>query len=172
MPAKKSRAEELTELFYKTPEMRECRETAGTVNNRLDSSDTARIRVNIPKAFIPMIELIERNHAADAGRSPRRVEQVLSQILVNELHGQLHWLTTGPAYFEHYRNLWNRFCDAHGAPEEKIPEPDVPKPAPRPWEARRTAGRGQGRRGEEHRAGKEEPCVEPRLAKEKKAPRR
>jgi hypothetical protein len=145
MPTRKSRVEKLTELFYKTPEMQECRETAGTVNNRLDPADTTPIRVEIPKAFIPLIELIERNQADDAGRSPRPVEQILSQILVNELHGQLHRLTVEPGHFEHYRNLWNRFCDAHGAPEEKIPDPDATKPAARPWEARSSAGKGQGR---------------------------
>jgi len=40
--SKKTRAEELTELFHKTPEMQECKETAGSILNKLDRRTPSR----------------------------------------------------------------------------------------------------------------------------------
>ena len=68
-----------------------------------------------------LTEFLEEKRAS--GAAPRLAAKVLSQILQNELHDQLHWLTVSPARYEYYRNLWNRFCEAHGAPEEKIADP-------------------------------------------------
>ena len=63
---------------------------------------------------------------AIAGVTPLPAAKVLNQILLNELHDQLHWLITDPARFSHYRDLWNRFCDQQGAPDQKIPAPQQP----------------------------------------------
>lgn len=70
-----------------------------------------------------MLEFVERNNAADAGRTPAAAVDVLSQIVKNELHDMLHRLVAAPAHFAHYRNLWNRFCDEQNALEHKIPDP-------------------------------------------------
>ncbi len=118
---KKTKAAELTELFYKTPEMQECKQTAGSIANKLDPEDTVSIKIDVPKEFIRLTEFLEEKRSS--GAAPRPAAKVLSQILQNELHDQLHWLTVSPARYEYYRNLWNRFCDAQGAPEEKIADP-------------------------------------------------
>ena len=117
---KKTKAEELTALFYQTPEMKECRETADAIANQLDPEDTVAVTIGVPKAFIRLTDFLEGKRAADAGGAPLPAETVLSRILINELHDQLHWLITSPARYSHYRDLWNRFCEAQGAPEEKI----------------------------------------------------
>ena len=120
---KKTKAAELTELFYKTPEMQECQQTAGSIANKLDPEDTVAIKIDVPKEFIRLTEFLEEKRASGAGVAPRPAATILNQILQNELHDQLHWLTVGPARYEYYRNLWNRFCDEQGAPEEKIADP-------------------------------------------------
>lgn len=120
---KKTRAEELTELFNETPEMQECQQTAGSITNKLDPEDTVSITIEVPKELVRLTEFLERKRVAGARGEPRPAAKVLNQILVNELHDQLHWLVVGPARYEYYRNLWNRFCDEQGAPEEKIADP-------------------------------------------------
>jgi hypothetical protein len=114
-----SRAQQLTNLFLKTPEMQECEVTAGSITNKLDPEDTVTVKIEVPKEFIRLTEFLEQKHVG-AGAKPRPAPKVLNQILLNELHDQLHRLIVGPLGFEYYRNLWNRFCDAQGAPEEKI----------------------------------------------------
>jgi hypothetical protein len=119
-PKPASRAEQLTKLFLKTPEMQECRVTAGSITNKLDEEDTVSVKIAVPKEFVRLTEFLEQKRATTAGVSPRPAGKVLNQILLNELHDQLHWLVVSPARYEYYRDLWNRFCDAQGAPEEKI----------------------------------------------------
>ena len=121
--SKKTRAEELTELFLKTPEMQECKLAAGSIANKLDPDDTVAVTIDVPKEFVRLTEFLEGKRLAGTAAQPRPVPQVLTQILLNELHDQLHWLAVSPARFEYYRNLWNRFCDEQGAPEEKIADP-------------------------------------------------
>ena len=121
--SKRTRAEELTETFHRTPEMEECKQMAGSIANKLDPEDTIPIKIDVPKEFIRLTEFLEQKRTTGAGVTPRPAAKVLTQILLNELHDQLHWLTVGPARYEYYRNLWNRFCDQHGAPEEKIADP-------------------------------------------------
>ena len=120
---KKTRAEELTDLFYKTPEMQECKQTAGAINNSLDPEDTVSVTLAVPKEFMRLVEFLEEKRADESSVAPRPAEAVLNQILLNELHEQLHWLVVAPARFSYFRNLWNRFCDEQGAPEEKIADP-------------------------------------------------
>ncbi|HEV8414166.1 MAG TPA: hypothetical protein VGQ49_11265 [Bryobacteraceae bacterium] len=120
---KKTRSEELTELFNKTPEMQECSQTAGAIANKLDPEDTVPVTIEVPKEFVRLTEFLEQKRVAGTNTAPRPAAKVLNQILVNELHDQLHWLVVGPARYEYYRNLWNRFCDESGAPEEKIADP-------------------------------------------------
>ena len=119
----KTKAQELTERFNKTPEMQECLLVAGTVNNQLDPEDTVPVTISVPREFIRLTEYLEKNRATEAGVAGRPAEKVLNQIMLNELHEQLHWLTVAPAHFSYFRNLWNRFCDAQGAPEERIADP-------------------------------------------------
>ena len=116
-------AEELTRAFLKTPEMVEHKTVIGTVNARLDDGDTETVCLQIPKQFLTMLEFVERNDAADAGREPATPAAQLNQIVKNDLHEILHWLVVEPVHFAHYRKLWNRFCDEQNAPEQKIPDP-------------------------------------------------
>ena len=118
--------DELNAAFLKTPEMIEHRKTIGAILNRLDPEDTETVCLQIPKQFLAMLDFTERHDAAAAGRVAAPADQVLNQIVVNELHDQLHWLTVAPARFAYYRNLWNRFCDLHGAADQKIPDPLAP----------------------------------------------
>ena len=123
---KKTRSEELTAQFFQTPEMQECKQMAGSVNNKLDPGDTVSIRIDVPKEFIRLTEFLEMKRAAEAGVTPRPAAKVLNQVMLNELHQNLHWLTVGPLSFSYYRNLWNRFCDEQGAPEEKLGDDGKP----------------------------------------------
>jgi hypothetical protein len=120
-----SPVEALADLFNKTPEMQECRLTADSINNRLDPEDTVPVQVDVPKEFIRLTEFLEQKRALGAGVEPRPSHRVLNQILLNELHDQLHALITGPARFDYYRDLWNRLCDTQGAAELKIVDPSA-----------------------------------------------
>ena len=117
-----SRAQALTKLFLQTPEMKECQMVAGGIANKLDPGDTVSIKIDVPKEFVRLTEFLEEKRTA-GGNVARPADKVLAQTLLNELHEQLHWLVTGPARYGYYRDLWNRFCDEHGAPEEKIEDP-------------------------------------------------
>jgi hypothetical protein len=118
-------AEALSRLFLKTPEMQECVTTADSINNRLNPEDTVAVQVDVPREFIRLTEFLEQKRALTAGAGPRPPHEVLNQILLNDLHDQLHGLITGPARFGYYRDLWNRFCDAQGAPQLKIADPSA-----------------------------------------------
>jgi hypothetical protein len=120
-----TRAEELTKLFYKTPAMIEHKRVIDAINDTSALDHDVTVSLKIPRRFITMLEFRERQDAADAGRAAVSAEELLTRTLVGELEEQLHWLVVEPARFEHYRNLWNRFCDVHGATEEKIPSPDA-----------------------------------------------
>jgi hypothetical protein len=121
--APEGRAARLTRLFNDLPEMSELALMVDTLNARLDPTDTETVSLQVPKQFLAVLEFLERKNALDAGREPVAAAAVLSQIVTNELHETLHWLTVQPAHFSHYRNLWNRFCDDEGEPEEKIAAP-------------------------------------------------
>jgi hypothetical protein len=122
-PEPESRAEKLAKLFWKTPEMQECRQTADSIQNGLNEDDTVRVQIDMPREFIRLTEFLEQKRATAAGVEPLPPPKVLNQILLNELHDQLHGLITGPARFRYYRDRWNRFCDAQGAPDQKLPDP-------------------------------------------------
>jgi hypothetical protein len=119
-PEEESQAERLTKIFYKTPEMQECRQTADSISNRLNPDDTVPVQIDVPREFLRLTEFLEQKRATAAGVGPLPPPKVLNQIVLNELHDQLHWLITGPARFSYYRDLWNRFCDEQGAPDQKI----------------------------------------------------
>ena len=118
-----SRAAQLTKLFYETAEGRELRQTADSINGKLNMGDTVAVKIDVPKEFIRLTEFLEQKRVLGTPTKPRSVAKVLNQILLNELHDQLHWLVVGPARYEYFRSIWNRFCDAQGAPQEKIAEP-------------------------------------------------
>ncbi len=122
-----TRAEKLTKLFYKTPAMIEHKRVIDAINDTSALDEDVTVSLKIPRRFITMLEFRERQDAADAGRAPVPAEELLTRTLVGELEEQLHWLVVEPARFKHYRNLWNRFCDEQGAPEEKIPPPGKAK---------------------------------------------
>lgn len=122
-PEPETPAELLTKLFYNTPEMLECRVTADSIQTRLNLEVTVRVQLDVPREFIRMTEFLEQKRATAAGVEPLPPPQVLNQLLLNELHDQLHGLITGPARFRYYSDLWNRFCDAQGVPEQKLPDP-------------------------------------------------
>jgi hypothetical protein len=110
-------------LFYQTPEGRELRQIADSINAKLNVGDTVAVKIDVPKEFIRLTEFLEQKRAIGAGGKPRPAAKVLNQIMLNELHDQLHWLVVGPARFEYFRDLWNRLCDEQGAPEEKFADP-------------------------------------------------
>jgi len=118
--ANKSRAGELTALFLNTPEMQECKTTAGTLLNQLDEGDTVTIQIKLPRSLVQLAEFLESKRA---GKAAKDAAKVLSRYLHNDLHDELHMLTVAPLSFDYYRDLWNRFCDDQGAPEEKIADP-------------------------------------------------
>ncbi len=122
-PTPEAPAQSLTKIFLKTPEMEECRRTADSINNRLNPDDTVAVQLDMPREFLRLTEFLEQKRATAAGVEPLPTPQVLNQILLNELHDQLHGLITGPARFGYYRDLWNRFCDNQGAPDQKLPDP-------------------------------------------------
>ena len=113
----------LTKLFNNTPEMQECITTAGSINNRLNPDDTVAVQIDVPREFMRLTEFLEQKRALASGVEPLPPREVLNQVLLNELHDQLHWLITGPDRFRYYRELWNRFCDQQDAPHQKIPDP-------------------------------------------------
>lgn len=125
--AEKTKAEQLMQQFLKTPEMQECSTFAGKINNQLDPGDTVPVTINVPKAFIRLTDFLEQKRVGGSSGKPRPAGSVLNQILLNDLHEQLHALTTGPLTFAHYRELWNSYCDANGAPEEKLRGPLDPE---------------------------------------------
>lgn len=117
------RGAELTALFLKTPEMQECTTTAGTILNQVYDGNTVSIKIELPRALVQLAEFLERKRAEGAGVAARSTAKVLGDMLQNDLHDELHWLTVEPAHFAYYRNLWNRFCDAQGASKQKIADP-------------------------------------------------
>ncbi len=117
-----SSSDELSKLFSQTPEMQEWKQFSGTVNASLDEDDTVPVQLNVPRQFIRMVEFLEQKRAGDALVPPVPVEKTLNQMMLNALHEDLHGLVTDPLSFPHYRDLWNRFCDAQGAPEHKMTE--------------------------------------------------
>jgi hypothetical protein len=125
--ATKGRAAELTTLFLKTPEMQECSTTAGTILNQVHDGKTVSIQIELPRALVQLAEFLERKRAEEGGTAARSAAKVLGNMLQNDLQDELHWLTVQPAHFAYYRNLWNRFCDDQGAPEEKIADPARPQ---------------------------------------------
>src|SRR5579863_7333053 len=48
----KTKAEQLTALFLKTPEMQECAQTADAINSALNEDDTVPIRIDVPRQLI------------------------------------------------------------------------------------------------------------------------
>jgi hypothetical protein len=122
--AKDGREAELTALFLKTPEMQEAKTTAGTLLNQLDEGDTVSIQIELPRALVQLAEFLERKRAGKA-TAAKDAAKVLARYLHNDLHEELHMLTVAPLSFGYYRDLWNRFCDAHGAPEHKIADPNA-----------------------------------------------
>ena len=120
-----SRAAELTKLFYKTAEMQDYTLTLAAIEAGLDMEDTVPVKIDVPREFIRLTEFLELKRATAAGIEPLPPQKVLNQVILNELQNQLHWLTVEPAHFAHYRNLWNRFCDEQGAPEQKIAARDT-----------------------------------------------
>lgn len=118
-----TRAEKLTKLFYETPAMIEHKRVIDEINDTSARDQDVTVTLKIPRRFLTMLDFRERQDAADAGRAPVSAAEVMTHTLVNELEAQLHWLVVEPARLEHYRKLWNRFCEEQGAPEEKIPPP-------------------------------------------------
>lgn len=119
-------AEDLTREFLKTPAMVEHARMLAKVQNSRDPSDET-VAIKIPKPYAVMLDFVERNNAAAAGRAPDPLAKLVQQIVTNELEDMLHWLVVAPGRFTRYRELWNTFCDEHGAPHHKI---GVEEPAP------------------------------------------
>ncbi len=118
-----TRAATLTKAFHKTAAMIEHARVIDALNDTSALDRDVTVPVNISQRYLTMLEFRERQEATDAGREPAPVAEVLRQRLTNEFEAELHWLTVSPGRFEHYRKLWNRFCDEEGAPEEKIEPP-------------------------------------------------
>jgi len=122
-------AEELTREFLKTPAMVEHARMLDKVQAGRDKGNQT-VTVSVPNPFATMLEFVERNNAAAAGRAPDPLAKLVQQIVENELADMLHWLVVSPGSFSRYRDLWNSFCDERGAPQHKIgdeePAPEGP----------------------------------------------
>ena len=70
--------------------------TVEMFNAQMDPTDTETVSLQVPKQFLTMLEFLERKNALDAGREPISAAEVLDQIVRNELHQTLHWLTVEP----------------------------------------------------------------------------
>jgi hypothetical protein len=120
-------AEELTRAFLKTPPMVEHARMLDEIQGDQDWHNEA-LTVEVAKPLLKMLEFVEHLEAADEGRKPEQVKEILSRILDNHLQAELHRLVVSPGSHRHYRDLWNAFCDKSGAPEHKIPDPgDISK---------------------------------------------
>jgi len=122
-------AEDLTREFLKTPAMVEHTRMLDEVQTSRDAGNQT-VTVSVSNPFATMLEFVERNNAAAAGRTPDPLANLVQQIVDNELANMLHWLVVSPGSFPRYRDLWNSFCDERGAPEHKIgaeePAPEGP----------------------------------------------
>jgi hypothetical protein len=116
----------LRRRFHALPEMAALRQLVDETHDGLATGPDRRVTLEIPEAFIRMVEFIEARDAENMQRAPVPAEQVLHNHLNNTLQGLLHALAVEPQGFSYYRNLWNRFCDAEGIPEKKIPDPLSP----------------------------------------------
>ena len=121
-PTKEDRAKQLTKLFYKTPAMLKHAQMLDAVQTGDDSS-TETVCIEVSKPLLAMIAFQERAQATEQGRAPAPTDSVLALMVDNMLQEELHWHAVEPFHFEHYRKLWNRFCDEQGAPEHKIAAP-------------------------------------------------
>jgi hypothetical protein len=115
--------EELGRLFLETPEMREYTAVTQDISNTLDEDDTVPFQLHVPRQFLQLVDFLEQKRALQAGVSPVTAERTLNQMFMNLLHEELHSLITEPLTYPYYLELWNRFCDAQGAPEQKIVQP-------------------------------------------------
>jgi|GEM_PF-4147261 len=114
------RSQELRSLFLQTPEMREYAAVTQEISNSLDEDDTVPFQFHVPRQFVQLVEFLEHKRALEAGVSPIIAERTLNQMLMNLLHEELHSLITEPLTYPYYQGLWNSFCDAQGAPGQKI----------------------------------------------------
>jgi hypothetical protein len=122
-------AEELTREFLQTPEMVEHARMLARIDSDLDE-DAVFVTVRIPHCYAYMLNFLETNNAAAAGRVPDTLDEIMQQMFETDLADILHHLTVAPLSFERYRDLWNYFCDQKGVPQHKIgaeePKPDGP----------------------------------------------
>ncbi len=122
-------AEDLTREFLKTPAMIEHARMLDQVQTSRDTGKQT-VTVTVSNPFAAMLEFVERNNAAAAGRVPDPLAAIVQQIVDNELADMLHWLVVSPGSFPRYRDLWNSFCENRGAPQHKIgaeePAPEGP----------------------------------------------
>jgi hypothetical protein len=120
------RLQEIYRLFLKTPEAQEHRAAVEKANDALSGIDAewpvVEITIEIPQPFADLFTYIERLNARDAGREPENIATVIERDVVNEMEMRLHWLCVEPQVFNHYRNMFNRFCVAKGWPEFQIKE--------------------------------------------------
>lgn len=123
VPKPESKGARLTKLFYQTPEGKEFRDTVDSINRDLNEDDTVRVEVRVPRQLIRLVEFVEEKRVKGSKVPPSPADEALTRILVNNLQEQLHWLVVSPGTFSGFRELWNRFCDEQGAPEEKIADP-------------------------------------------------
>jgi hypothetical protein len=120
------RLQEIYRLFLKTPEAQEHRAAVEKANDALSGVDaewpSVEITIEIPQPFADLFTYIESLNARDAGREPENIATLIEQDVHHDLHQRLHWLRVEAQVFEHYRNMFNRFCVANGWPEYQIKE--------------------------------------------------
>ena len=88
-PEPQSKAEKLTQLFHKTPEMQECRQTADSINNNLNLEDTVAVQLDMPREFIRLTEFLEQKRATAAGVMPLPTPKVLNQVCGRSMLGHV-----------------------------------------------------------------------------------
>lgn len=124
------KSQELSKLFLETPEMREYNAVTQRISNTLNEDDTVPFQLHVPRQFLQMVEFLEQKRALEAGVPPVATERTLNQMFMNLLHEELHSLITEPLTYPYYLGLWNRFCDAQGAPQQKIGQSEEKEEGP------------------------------------------
>jgi hypothetical protein len=83
------------------------------------------VTIRLPKPLLDLLIWDEKKDAEAASRQPEDAATIIGRNVENQLQERLHWLTVEPTVYSRYKNLWNDFCDAHGAPELKLLEPSA-----------------------------------------------
>ena len=121
--------EEIAAFFRDTPAIEEARRVA-MIAAKQRYSDMTAVEIRLPKSTIEVLKLIERDRATAAKGKAAPVKKLIADRLINDVQMEVNTLITNPLSYRYYRQVWNKVCDMHHAPEHKIPEdpPEATEP--------------------------------------------